>query len=119
MIDDRDLCFAMRSAVERRRKERKPDPLNLETKTEKEEDGIYELFSSTDPRFERLPGGQGALIDRPVDIRFRSRWRMNRLLNRRAGTAWREWNIQTLIDWILDNWETIVKVLLTLIMVII
>ena len=113
MIDDQDLCRAMREAVEIRRKEdRKP-------KEKEQEDAIYDLFKSLNPRFERLPGGEGSLIDRPVDIRFRSRWRMTRLLNRQAGTAWREWDIRTLIDWVVENWETVVRVLLSLILVII
>lgn len=119
MIDDKDLCQAMREAVEIRRKRRGPDRLGLKTKEAKQEDGVYELFKSTNPRFERLPGGEGSLIDRPVDVRFRSRWRMTRLLNRQAGTAWREWDIRTLIDWVVENWETVVRVLLSLILVII
>lgn len=116
MIDDHDLCRAMREAVARRRKER-GEPKG--TESEKQEDAIYELFKSTDPRFERPIDGSGTLIDRPIDVRFRSRWRMTRLLNRRAGTAWREWDIQTLIDWVLENWETVVRVLLSLILIII
>ena len=114
MIDERDLCRAMREAVELRRKR----PVYKNPDEVKQEDAVYDLFRSTAPRFERI--SEGTVIDRPVDIRFRSRWRMHRLLNRRAGTGWRaDWSIQTLIDWIIENWDTVIRVLLSLILIII
>lgn len=114
MIDDKDLCQAMREAVAARRK-------SIQTSEEEEpqNEAVYELFKSTSPRFERPVDGAGTVLDRKVDIRLRSRWRMKRVLNRKAGTAWREWRLQTLIDWLLENWETVLRVLFSLIMIIV
>lgn len=106
MIDDKDLCRAMRLVVKDKEKEPEADQEKLEA--------MYELFSSTAPRFEF---GPGTLIDRPIDIRFRSRFRLIRLLNR-DNPAWREWDLQTLMDWIVENWELIVRTLISLIVII-
>jgi hypothetical protein len=115
MIDTQDLCRAVRTAVEIRRKNRTV-PLKPEIK--QQEAAVYDLFSSQAPRFERVDDDFG-WRPRVIDVRFRSRVRVRQLLNRKAGTEWRQWDIRTLIDWILENWQQIISVLLTLIMLII
>lgn len=112
MIDSKDLCRAMQAVVNKRKE------LPLKEEEIRQDKGVYELFSSVSPRFEQVPNALH-LIERPIDVRLRARWQVSRLLDRKAGTDWREWDIQTLIDWLMENWKTVLQVLLTLIMVVI
>ena len=115
MIDTEDLCRAVRTAVKHRRDNRIVDPPK---EVREQEEAMYNLFSSMRPRFEPVTEAAGWPFRRTIDVRFRSRVRLAILLDRKAGTDWRRWDVSTLIQWIIDNWETVVRTLMTIIMLI-
>jgi hypothetical protein len=116
MIDTDDLCRAVRTAVKHRRDNRLIEPRK---EVIAHETAIYDLFSSVRPRFETTNKDFGWRFNRTIDVRFRSRMRLAILLDQKARANWRQWDISTLIQWLIDNWETVVRTLLTIIMLII
>jgi hypothetical protein len=70
------------------------------------EKALY-LFSHPAPVMGRYEDGY------PINITYRSLWRVNWLL-RRNGIDWPNFNFQALLDWLYENWDKVLRVMLSL-----
>lgn len=71
-----------------------------------------ELFSTPDPVWRsRVPG------EAPVNVSFLALWRANRYCRRR-GINWPSIDWEVLVEWLFNNWDKILRVLLSLLVLI-
>lgn len=54
----------------------------------------------------------------PINVTYRSLWRVNRLL-RKNGIDWPLFDWKALLEWLYENWDKVLRVMLSLLMLII
>jgi hypothetical protein len=105
MNDYRDLKRAMAQVSKRVRKE---GTFKGNPELSKANDKAIKLFSHPAPVYGRMdPEGF------PINITYRSLWRTNRLL-RRNGIDWPLFEWDKIVEWLYENWDKVLRVLLSL-----
>lgn len=66
------------------------------------------MFASDTPLYVQVDG-------KKINIRFFAMRRINRYM-RRKGLDWSDFSFDAIVQWFIDNWEEILKVLISLLM---
>ncbi len=104
----KDLKKAMAEVATKVKKERKFE--GLYDQLAEANDSAYTLFTDPNPVYRAIePEG------RPINITGRALWRTNRYM-RRNGIDWPLFDWEALLQWLYENWEKILGLLLTLLM---